>query len=388
MSGTMRERPPGSKRWELRAYIGRDPATARVDPETGKTIPGPPRQVSRVFHGGKRDATKALDALVAEVREGQHVGTTATVGKLLTDWLGTLKRLGKARTTVDTYTIHVEKHIRPTLGAVRLDKLTTHTLDTYFAGLAAKGLSPRTIRLDHAIVSAALAQGVVWGWLKANPAKQAKIKTVPRTTTKSALTVDQLRALYHAALKEDEDLAVTVALAAITGCRRGELVGLKWSDVDRDRCAVVVQRQWVPGPGGQNLSETLKGGNARTVFIGVEGLALLDGYRKTKAELVGREPEGWLLSPDGGTTPLKAKTVTDVFGRLTKRLDIPATFHTLRHFAATELQHAGVDLPTAAAQLGHSPAIRASTYLHTSDERAAAAGELIAAVVGKALERG
>jgi hypothetical protein len=65
----MRARPPGSGRWELRAYVGNDP-------ETGK-----PRQVSRTFRGGKRLAKKALDKLVHEVAEGHHVGTTATVGK-------------------------------------------------------------------------------------------------------------------------------------------------------------------------------------------------------------------------------------------------------------------------------------------------------------------
>ena len=72
--------------------------------------------------------------------------------------------------------------------------------------------------------------------------------------------------------------------------------------------------------------------------------------------------------------------------RLTKRLGIPVTFHGLRHFAATELVAGGTDLPTAAQQLGHSVGVMASVYLHPSDERAVAAGELMAGVVGKALK--
>ena len=223
MSGTMRERPEGSKRWELRAYVGQDP-------ETGK-----PRQVSRSFRGGKREARRQLDKLVSEVRAGHHIGTTATVGKLLDEWLGNLDRLGKARSTLETYRIHVRVHIRPALGAIRLDKLTAHHLDTYFATLANdKGLSAATIKLDHAIISGALSQAVDWGWLPTNPAKRARLSAVEQADT-AALSVDQLRALYFAAADEDTDMAACIALAALTGCRRGELCGLKWSDVDWGR---------------------------------------------------------------------------------------------------------------------------------------------------------
>src|SRR5665811_2187696 len=131
MSGTMRERPANSKRWELRAYAGRDPET------------GNPRQVSRIFRGGKRDARKALDKLVGEVDAGQHVGTMATFGKLLDLWLAKVEDLGKARTTLETYRTHVANHIRPELGDVRLDKLDTFRLDQYFHCLLYTSPSPR-----------------------------------------------------------------------------------------------------------------------------------------------------------------------------------------------------------------------------------------------------
>src|SRR5664280_1384937 len=101
MSGTLRELPPskrtGEKRWELRVYVGRDPEKTVRD-ETGKVIKqGPPVHASQVFRGGKRDAVKALDKLVAEKGGERRVGTTATVGKLLDEWLADLKRQGNAR---------------------------------------------------------------------------------------------------------------------------------------------------------------------------------------------------------------------------------------------------------------------------------------------------
>jgi integrase len=148
---------------------------------------------------------------------------------------------------------------------------------------------------------------------------------------------------------------------------------------------VKVERAWVTGKGGQHLTSP-KTGKARTVFIGAVGVELLERYRDLKTEEIGHEPAGWLLSYDGGTTPMRAKGLTDYVTALGKKLKVPVHFHSLRHFAATELVHAGVDLPTAAVQLGHSPAVMAGTYLHSSDERGAAAGELIAGIVGKALE--
>jgi hypothetical protein len=82
---------------------------------------------------------------------------------------------------------------------------------------------------------------------------------------------------------------------------------------------------------------------------------------------------------------MRAKSMTDYVSGPTKDLKIPATLHTLRHWKHTELNRQGVDLPTAADRGVHSVGVMAETYLHTSDDRAAAAGELVAAVVGKVL---
>lgn len=389
MNGSMRELPSakrtGERRWELRVYVGRDPDKAVRDPETGRVIrQGPPVHLSKVFRGGKREASRELAKMAAEAHQGRRVGPTATVAKLLTEWLANLERQGKARSTLETYEAHVTNHIRPGLGGVRLDKLGTHDVDRYLGALAAKGLKPGTIRTDHAVLSAALAQGVAWGWLPANPAKGAKLDTTK--TEAPSITVDDLRRLYTAALEEDPDMAVTIALGALTGCRRGELAGLRWDDLDREQATLRIERAWVPGKGGQHLNGFTKTRKARTVFIGAAGVALLDGYRSVlRDRLCGEEPDGWLLSPDGGTTPMRAKAMTEYVGRLAKRLGITAHFHTMRHFAASELVAGGVDLAVAARQLGHSPQVMAATYLHADDGRGAAAGELIAGVVERAL---
>jgi integrase len=337
-TGTMTEVRPGV--WRLRV-------TAGTDPETGHAIQ---RSMTITFDrrkGTKSEAADALRAFYAEVRADKTVGKIATVGKLL----------------------------------------TVHDIDVYLAALADRELAPGTIKLNHSVLRAALEQGVDWGWIKDNPAKRARLKSAGAKVAKP-FTAEHLGRLYQGAIAdEDIDMATMIALAAVTGCRRGELAGLRWDDLDVDRACLRVERQWVPGKGGQHLVENTKSGDGRTVFIGRDGVALLERYRAAKREQTRRAPDGWLLSYDGGTTPMRAKSMTEYLSRLAKRLNVPATVHTLRHWKQTELNRQGVDLPTAADQGGHSVGVMAGTYLHTSDDRGAAAGELVSAVVARALSK-
>src|SRR5665213_3837294 len=101
--GTMRERPPGSGHWQLRAFAGPDPVT------------GKPRQVARTFKGGERAAAKALGQLVSEVEAGKFNRTTATVGQLLDKWLEATESSQRPRTVYENRR-KVEARIRPVLG--------------------------------------------------------------------------------------------------------------------------------------------------------------------------------------------------------------------------------------------------------------------------------
>lgn len=371
----------GKERFQLRVYVGRDPSKATYDENGTVVVQAPPIHVSKVVTCGIREAKRELVAFELEARQERTVGSNATVSKLLTEYLATLERLGKASTTIFSYRQHAKNNIEPTLGNVRLNKLTGHQIDTWLAGLYDKGLAPGTVRNAFNTLKGALRQGVDWGWLASNPATRARLKT-PETAPSNHLSIEALRAIYDGALAdEDIDMAALIVLAAWTGCRRGELVGLRWDDLDPLECTLSVQRQWRAEEGGQKLAPP-KNGKVRTVYIGEEGVASLLRYKAVKAAQLGWEPDGWLLSHDGGITPMRAKSVTAYFSTLAKRAGVDAHLHTLRHWSATELNRQGIDLPTAAAQLGHTTTVMAKTYLHTDVKRGAAAGDKIASVLG------
>ncbi|HML01063.1 MAG TPA: N-terminal phage integrase SAM-like domain-containing protein, partial [Acidimicrobiales bacterium] len=160
MRGTKRKRREGV--WELRVYVGRDPQTGR------------PRQVSKTFHGGSRAADDALRDLVEKYSDGSPDGFGATVGQLLDRWLEECERLDLSPTTIRNYRSQVKGTIRPKLGRIVLAKLTPKHLDTLYGEMKDAGLSAKTIRNHHAILSSALHQAVRWGWVRENVADRAK----------------------------------------------------------------------------------------------------------------------------------------------------------------------------------------------------------------------
>jgi integrase len=153
----MRERPPGSGQWQLRAFAGADSTTGR------------PVQVSRAFVGTERAAVKALAGLVADVESGRFERTRATVAQLLEKRLEQIEPTRRP-TTIAEYRSKIDKRIRPALGGMRLDKVGSDTLDAWYRKWLAEGLSPNTVNLLYAILSAALNQAVKWGWIDRSPA--------------------------------------------------------------------------------------------------------------------------------------------------------------------------------------------------------------------------
>ena len=403
--GSMRERSPGH--WELRAFAGTDPLTSK------------PNQVTRSFRGGERAAAKALGALVAEVDAGKFNRSKATVGQLLDKWLELAERTQRPRTLYENRR-KIDARIRPLLGEVRLDRLEPDVLDASYRKWLEEGLSAATVHKYHCILSAALNQAVKWGgdWgLDKAPTARATPPQAERHEMKVP-TSEQLRSLISAAEDEDPVTATAVALAALTGARRGELVALRWSDIDLVKGRLLISRSLTVAGGQQHTGPT-KTHASRDIALDplcVEVLKrrwayMVDLSARAESPLV---PDPYVLSYNAnGASPASPDTLTHRFGKLCRAMEKPALaelqksnpkakptdlapgerwpfrFHDLRHFSVTIQIAAGVDVRTVATRHGHARAtMTLDRYAHALPERdREAAGVLGAALTPREVTR-
>jgi integrase len=370
MKGFIRRRGDA---WELRVYLG-------VDPVSGKQ-----RYASRTVRAGKREAQRVLAAMVVDADRGAIARTSATLGQLLDEWLEQAERDFSPKTVRETRGF-IERTIRPELGDVSVARLRPITLDRFYAkliapggGRAGAGLSPATVRRVHGIIRRALAQGVRWGWLGVNPAASASPPRVPATTIQPP-TPAELALLLDAAERRDPELETFLVLSAATGARRSELVALRWPDIDFGRRVVTIRRGIVLGPLGLEEKDT-KTHQARRVTLDEATTNALVRHRHTAVEqaAIARmtlADDGFVFTSDLGATPWFPDSVSRRFRTLARELGLPTVrLHDIRHYVATRLLTAGVDVRTVAGRLGHRDAATTlnvySHFLPEADQKAA-----------------
>jgi len=361
----------GGGRYKLRVGIGRDPVTGK-------------QRYKRKNVSAKNitEARKLLKAMVAEVEP--EIGTTnITVARLLEEWMAHITQLGRApKTLVDCRRI-INKNIVPTLGHVILTDLSARQIDHWMASTSE--LRPATRRRYFAVLSAALNQAVRWGWLDISPASRATPPAL-ESVELQVPTRDEVVALIDG--MGDPVWSMALRLAVLTGCRRGEVCGLRWSDLEGGM--IHVQRS-IFRSAGQTWIKSTKSGRSRRIYIDESTGALLQDWSawlQRRAELCGVEVDrdGYVLSilPDL-SEPLNPDTLTNNVTKAAKRIGKPHLhMHSLRHFAATEMLAAGVDIRQVADTLGHADGgtLALQVYTHpTSDRQRAAAAAMAAALM-------
>lgn len=357
--------------WELEVDAGRDPATGRR------------RRVVRSFTGSKSEAEAALAELVHDVNRGKGRGTETTVDDLLVRWLAMIAET-HSPTTIREYSRLVDARIRPVLGAVQLRRLEVVDLDTWYAKLTAEGLAAGSVRRIHALLHRALDQAVRWGWIPKNPASHATPPPARRKHLQPP-SPDRVVQLIAAAKKRgDGTLGVFLHLAAVTGARRGEICGLRWADVDWEHRALLIERS-IAGNGATLVEKSTKTHSSRRIALDASTVTLLASHRDAmsgRADSAGMalRPDAFVLSDDlDGARPWRPDRVTLAFTRLCDREEVrDVRLHDLRHFAATRLLGAGVDVRTVSGRLGHAnPATTLNVYSHFLEARDQAAADVL-----------
>jgi integrase len=330
----------------------------------------------------KTQARRKRDDLVAQHRAGllgDPAGRRVTVGALLASWLE-----GKRPTVVPStwarYRVAVG-HLTPHLGRVRLHELAAPAVRRAYAALTARGYSPVTVRHAHGVLNQAMAQAVADGVLARNPCATLR-GALPK---KERAEVEALTGAEVAALLAVPGRGRALwTLAAYSGLREGELLGLLWRDVDLERGRVTVQRVWAQGPegAGHRLRAYPKNhSSVRTVDLPAACLQTLQEHRTAqRIEKVGAplwmDQEGRVFLTKHGTPLHPGNTVRDLQHDAEKAgIRKRVTPHLLRHSYGSHLLDAGRPITEVSRLLGHaSPATTLRIYAHVvrTDTTAAA----------------
>jgi integrase len=341
----------GAGRWRLQVTGDPDP------------LNGTRRRLSRTVSGSRTEARDALQRMVVEVGAGLHGGASVTVGRLLEQFM-CVARL--APTTREDWESVIRRHLSPSLGDIPLWKVTARDCDQLYARMAAEGLGPSRVRCAHVVLHRAMAQAVRWGWLARNPVSVATRPEVPRTPV-TPPDVGQVRTLLAAASAAEPDLACWLQIAVATGARRGEICALRWMDIDLDAATVRIERSVSATKSTGVTIKSTKTGRVRLVSLTDDAVASLAAQllrAHDVARVAGRpvEPQDLIFTNDDqGRQPWRPELVSRRWERLRRKAGVGGVrLHDLRHFVATELLSAGIDVRTVANRLGHA---RTSTTL-------------------------
>jgi integrase len=294
--------------------------------------------------------------------------------------------------TAQRYEELIESNIVPYLGARPLQRLNTLDIETWHAALMAHGrkgrngysdknaggLSTRTIGHAHRVLSKAIKEAVKHGLIVRNV---CTIERAPRITSREVqiLTLDQVNKLPT--LLHGHALEAPALISLHTGMRRGELLALKWRNIDLEDEVIRVRESLEQTRAGLRFKEPKSKAGNRDITLPALAVDILQAHRKRELERrlmtgQGRLGDNDLVFPAWDGTPWAPNSFGSTWSKLSRELGLGVSFHALRHTHASFLLDLGnVDVVTISKRLGHSsPAVTLSIYAHLirQDDRKAA----------------
>ncbi len=341
------------------------------DPRSGKQ-----RQRTKGGYRTKRECQDGLTEALARLREGTFVQPSPRVLRafLVDEWLPAVRPPRVRPSTWASYRMAVERHLVPGLGGVVLQGLTPAHLTAFYRALLNGGrqdgrgaLAPKTVRNVHGVLHAALRDAVRWGYLARNVADTADLPK-GMTPEMRVWNPEQLRA-FLAHMRTDELYAAWV-LFATTGMRRGEVAGLRWTDVDLDAGRASPRRPRVVVNYEVHVSEPKTAKGRRSLALDPATVAALREHRARQAEqrlAVGPrwQDSGLVFTwPDG--RPVHPQRFSKWFEQHARAAGLPRIrLHDVRHSYATAALAAGIPAKVVSERLGHANiAITMDTYSH------------------------
>ena len=364
--------------------------------ELERDLDGKRHQLSKGGFRTRKEAERAFAEVRDQIRQGAFVPPSKTTVEsfLVGEWLPAIEASIRPSTHA-LYSRIVDAYVVPRIGPRRLGNVTPGQLNALYAALLVDGrrqvggsrpagLSPKMVRHVHTLLHKAFSDAVRWGSLARNPADRAEPPR-PRTPEMKVWNLGELRRFLDEVA--GDRLGPVWLLLATTGMRRGEVAGLRWSDVDLEggrisvvQTHVIVNRRIVVSE-----PKTVKG--RRSIALDAATVASLRQFRVRQLEerlaLGGTWSDTGLVVVHEDGTPINPRTLSSAFTRHSRAAGLPSIrLHDVRHSYATAALAAGIPAKIVSERLGHANiAITLDTYSHVLPNMQEKAAEQVAQLI-------
>ncbi len=345
--GSSRQRPDG--RWECRISL--------PDGRRKSFYATTQKEVLANANTWKKDQELGLNADSAKL----------TVKQFLLEWIEDTAKQRVRPSTYASYKSHITQHLIPVLGRTRLRNLSVPQVNAMLSALVTSGMNPTTVNLIRATLRTSLTSAVKWGLVTQNVAGLSDARRMRRERIKP-LTIEQARTLL--AYSKDDRIGMLIHVAIHTGMRQGELLALRWQDVELENGELQVRHTLTKVDGRLTLTEPKTEQSQRSIRLATSAVRALRTQQERVHDLELAAAHRWqehgLVFPSTIGTYLNASNVTHRFQEVLEAARLPRQrFHDLRHCTASILLAEGMDLFTVKEVLGHSQiSLTANTYGH------------------------
>jgi len=339
MKGNITKR--GENSWRIKYDVGTDANGKRVTQ-------------THTVKGTKKQAQGELIRRLSDLADGRYVAPVReTVADYSQHWLKNIAPAARAPITIERYATLIRAHIIPGIGAIELQKLDGSAIDSFYASRREMGLAPLTLHHVHSLLGQILASAVKAKKLNRSPKSDIQTKPKPKRRDKiEVLDEAELAALLNHL--RGHWLYMPSLVAASTGLRRGEVLGLRWQDLDLKKGTLQVA-QAVESVGGKlNIKPPKTERSARTIKMPSALVSELERHQREQLEQrlkvgLGGRPEFVFTSPVGEI--LNPDYISEAFAKKAREVK-PITFHGLRHTHITLLLKSGVPVHVVSARAG------------------------------------
>ena len=354
--------------------------------------PGTGKQIQRSITGRtQRDVTQKLKAATASIDAGIYIAPSKlTLGAWMDAWAENYLNAVKPR-TIEIYENVIKSHIKPGLGAVRLEDLNAHMVQTFYNECRKKkGLSGKSIKNIHCVLHQGLQQAVAVGYIRTNPSDSC---TLPRVEKKELKPFDDVEIGRFLQAIQGTRLEPLLAITLFTGLREGEVLGLKWDCVDFTRGTITVNKQLQYDRKSETYQLiTPKNGKGRIIVPAPFVMDLLRRQQQTQANdkafiRSAGVDSGFVFTNELGEH-LRPWTLYRAFKRAATEIGRPdARFHDLRHSYAVAAIRSGDDIKTVQGNLGHATAaFTLDVYGHVTDQMKQASAQRMQQYINSIME--